>query len=111
MQEKFGDLPFQVLGFPCNQFGEQEPGTNAEILAFARSKYAANFPLFAKIDVNGDSACELYRLLKAARKNADGSEDITWNFTKFLIDRDGSVIKRYDPKTTPEEIGADLAGL
>lgn len=111
MQEKHGELPFQVLGFPCNQFGAQEPGTNAEILAFAQEKYAVNFPMFAKVEVNGDNACDLYQQLKAAQKNADGSEDITWNFTKFLVDRDGRVIKRYDPKTTPEDIDADLAKL
>ena len=99
----------QVLGFPCNQFGAQEPGSNEEILEFARSKYDVNFPMFAKIEVNGDGACELYKLLKAAAPNADGSEDITWNFTKFLVDRDGTVIRRYDPKTTPEDIAADLA--
>ena len=111
MQEKYGDMPFRVLGFPCNQFGAQEPGTNEEILEFAKSKYAVNFPMFAKIEVNGDGACELYRHLKPAQTNRDGSEDITWNFTKFLVDRDGKVIKRYDPKTTPEEIDKDLAAL
>lgn len=104
-------MPFHVLGFPCNQFGAQEPGTNEEILEFARSKYDVNFPMFAKIEVNGDGACDLYRQLKAAQKNADGSEDITWNFAKFLVGRDGNVIKRYDPKTTPEDIDADLAAL
>lgn len=104
-------MPFHVLGFPCNQFGAQEPGTNEEILEFARSKYDVNFPMFAKIEVNGDDACDLYRQLKAAQKNADGSEDITWNFAKFLVGRDGNVIKRYDPKTTPEDIDADLAAL
>ena len=104
-------MPFRVLGFPCNQFGAQEPGTNEEILAFAQSKYDINFPLFAKIEVNGDGACDLYRQIKAAQPNADGSEDITWNFTKFLVGKDGKVIKRYDPKTTPEDIDADLAAL
>lgn len=111
MQEKYGELPLQVLGFPCNQFGAQEPGTNEEIYEFAQSKYSVNFPLFAKIDVNGDNACELYRHLKAAQANADGSEDITWNFTKFLVDKAGKVVRRYEPKTTPEDIDADLAGL
>ena len=98
----------QVLGFPCNQFGAQEPGTNAEILEFATSKYDANFPLFSKIEVNGDGACDLYKMLKAAQPNADGSEDIIWNFTKFLVNSDGQVLQRYDPKTTPEDIGTDL---
>lgn len=101
----------QVLGFPCNQFGAQEPGSNEEILAFAQSKYDVNFPMFAKIEVNGDGACEFYKILKAAQSNDDGSEDITWNFAKFLIDGNGQVIKRYEPKTTPEDIVADLDAL
>jgi len=100
-----------VLGFPCNQFGAQEPGTNEEILEFARSKYDVNFPMFAKTEVNGENACELYRVLKAAQANDDGSADITWNFTKFLINDKGEVIKRYAPKTTPEEIAVDLEAL
>ncbi len=100
-----------MLGFPCNQFGAQEPGTNAEILEFATTKYDANFPLFSKIEVNGDGACELYKLLKTAQPNADGSEEITWNFTKFLVSGEGDVLRRYDPKTTPEDIANDLASL
>ena len=99
------------MGFPCNQFGSQEPGTNEEILEFATSKYDANFPLFAKIEVNGDGACDLYKMLKAAKPNADGSEDITWNFTKFLVNGKGEVVKRFDPKTTPEEIATELETL
>ena len=99
------------MGFPCNQFGSQEPGTNEEILEFATSKYDANFPLFAKIEVNGNGACELYKMLKVAQPNADGSEDITWNFTKFLVNGKGKVIKRFDPKTTPEEIATELETL
>ena len=100
-----------MLGFPCNQFGAQEPGTNAEILEFATSKYDANFPLFSKIEVNGAGACDLYKTLKAAQPNADGSEDITWNFTKFLVSAEGEVLRRYDPKMTPADIEADLAAL
>ena len=99
------------MGFPCNQFGSQEPGTNEEILEFATSKYGADFPLFAKIEVNGDGACDLYKMLKAVQPNADGSEDITWNFTKFLINGKGEVVKRFDPKTTPEEIATELEAL
>ena len=91
-----------MLGFPCNQFGAQEPGTNEEILDFARSKFGVEFPMFAKIEVNGDGAAELYRLLKG-----DG-EDIAWNFTKFLVGRDGSVLARFEPQVTPEEIGEVL---
>ncbi len=97
-----------MLAFPCNQFGKQEPGTNAEILAFAKSKYDVNFPMFAKLDVNGDDAAPLYRFLREEAPEADGSTAITWNFAKFLVDAQGRVIKRYGPKTTPEEVAADL---
>lgn len=100
-----------MLGFPCNQFGAQEPGSDAEILEFARSKYDVNFPMFSKVEVNGENACELYRILKEAQANDDGSSDITWNFTKFLVGKDGTVLKRFDPKTTPEEIAAALPAL
>ncbi len=97
-----------VLGFPCNQFGAQEPGTNEEILDFATAKYDANFQLFAKVEVNGDGACELYQLLKAEQPRPDGEQDIAWNFTKFLVDGDGKVLARYEPGVTPEEIAADI---
>jgi glutathione peroxidase len=97
-----------VLGFPCNQFGAQEPGSETEILEFARSKYGVSFPLFAKIEVNGPSACELYQWLKAGHPDDDGNEDIAWNFTKFLVSRSGEVLARYAPQVTPEEIGAAL---
>jgi glutathione peroxidase len=93
-----------VLAFPCNQFGGQEPGTDEEILEFARSKYDANFPMFSKIEVNGSGACELYGLLKQAQPGESESGDITWNFEKFLVGRDGTVLKRWPPMTTPEEI-------
>ncbi len=99
---------FQVLGFPCNQFGAQEPGTNDEILSFAQDKYDVNFPMFAKIDVNGEHASELYQWLKSQKSNAEGVEDITWNFTKFLVSADGAVVQRYEPQTTPEEIAETL---
>ena len=91
------------MAFPCNQFGAQEPGTNEEILEFARSKYDASFPMFAKIEVNGDGAAELYQYLKG-----DGP-DIAWNFTKFLVGRDGKVLARFEPQVTTEEIAAALA--
>ena len=100
---------FAVLGFPCNQFGSQEPGSNEEILEFARSKYGAEFPMFAKIEVNGDGAADVYKFLKAGNPDEEGSEDIAWNFTKFLVGRDGSVVARYGPATTPEEIGEGLS--
>lgn len=97
-----------MLGFPCNQFRSQEPGTNARILDFATTRYGANFPLFEKVEVNGPGACELYRYLKSRKKGPRGS-DIAWNFTKFLVAADGEVLARYEPRVTPEEIGKDLA--
>ncbi len=99
---------FQVLGFPCNQFGKQEPGSNDEILEFARSKYDANFPMFAKIEVNGDGECDLYKWLKSKKVKPDGVADIAWNFTKFLVGKDSEVLARFEPQTTPEEIGEQL---
>jgi glutathione peroxidase len=95
-----------VLAFPCNQFGAQEPGSNEEILEFATSKYDTNFPMFAKIDVNGAGTCELYQLLKDAQGG-----DIAWNFTKFLVDGAGNVVERFEPKTTPEEIEPKIQAL
>lgn len=102
---------FNVLGFPCNQFGAQEPGDDADIKAFATSKYNVNFPMFSKVEVNGDNACELYKLLTEAQPNEDGTKDVTWNFTKFLVNAEGDVIKRFNPKVTPEEIAAELPSL
>lgn len=99
----------QVLGFPCNQFGKQEPGTNAEIHEFAASKFDVNFPMFAKIEVNGDGACDLYKWLKSQKAKDDGVEDLGWNFTKFMVGKDGEVVARFEPQTTPEQIGEYLA--
>lgn len=98
-----------VLGFPCNQFGAQEPGTNEEIQAFAHANYQASFPLFSKIEVNGDGACDLYRFLTAAMPDEEGKHEITWNFTKFLVGANGEVLARFSPMITPEEIGEKLA--
>ena len=98
----------QVLGFPCNQFGGQEPGTEDEILEFVRSNYDVDFPMFAKIEVNGDGAAPLYRLLKEAQPGDGDSPDITWNFEKFLIDKHGDVVRRFPPQTTPDEVAAVL---
>lgn len=100
-----------MLAFPCNQFGAQEPGSNEEILEFAQSKFDVNFPMFSKIEVNGDGACGLYKMLRSAAPGDDGSEDIPWNFTKFLVGRDGQVIERMGPQTTPEEIAERLPDL
>ncbi len=99
------------MGFPCNQFGAQEPGTDAEILTFATENYGVTFPMFSKIEVNGDGACELFRLLTAALPKDDGSPDIAWNFTKFLVGRDGTPLRRFEPMTTPEQIGEALSEL
>lgn len=108
MQENYRQRGFSVLGFPCNQFGAQEPGSNEQILAFAQSRYDANFPMFAKVKVNGPDACDLYQWLKAQRPGASGKADIPWNFTKFLIDGDGEVVDRYEPQVPPEDLEADI---
>ena len=92
------------MAFPCNQFGSQEPGTNAEVLEFAQSKFGVDFPMFAKIDVNGAGASSVYAFLKDGNPDEEGNEDIAWNFTKFLVGRDGQVIRRFGPQVTPEEI-------
>jgi glutathione peroxidase len=98
-----------VLGFPCDQFGHQEPGDEAQIREFCSLNYQVSFPLFAKIEVNGAHAHPLYRWLKHEGKGVLGSEAIKWNFTKFLVDPDGQVVKRYAPTDTPEKIDRDLA--
>jgi len=100
-----------VLGFPCNQFGAQEPGNPDEIKNFCSLNYDVNFPLFAKIDVNGPDAAPLYEFLKKEKKGLLGTERIKWNFTKFLVNRDGQVIKRYAPTVKPEDIKKDLSKL
>jgi glutathione peroxidase len=102
---------FEVLGFPCDQFGHQEPGDEAEIKNFCALTYEVSFPMFAKIDVNGEHAHPLYRWLKSEGKGILGSEAIKWNFTKFLIDAEGQVVRRYAPTDTPEKIGKDVAGM
>jgi glutathione peroxidase len=94
-----------VLGFPCNQFGGQEPGTDAEILEFATSRYGVTFPMFSKIEVNGPGASPLYRFLRSEQRGEGDSSDITWNFEKFLVDKEGVVVARFPPPTTPEEVG------
>ncbi len=109
--QQFRDQGVEVLGFPCNQFGSQEPGDAAEIGAFCEKNYGVSFPLFAKIDVNGDNADPLYKYLKHAAPGLLGSEGIKWNFTKFLIRKDGSVFKRYAPQTKPEELTDDIKKL
>lgn len=98
-----------VLGFPCNQFGEQEPGSEAEIKAFCETNYKVDFPLFSKIDVNGDNAHPLYVFLKSYNVGVAGAEPIKWNFTKFLVGRDGKVVKKFGSKETPESIEAQIS--
>ena len=95
-----------MLGFPCNQFGAQEPGSEEEILEFVRSKFDVDFPMFAKIEVNGDGAAPLYQLLKSEQPGDGDSAEITWNFEKFLVDKQGNVVRRFAPPTTPDEVGA-----
>lgn len=101
----------EVLGFPCNQFGSQEPGSEQEIGAFYEKNYGVSFPMFAKVDVNGDNAHPLWKHLKGEAPGVLGTEGIKWNFTKFLIGRDGKVAKRYAPTTKPEEIADDIEKL
>jgi len=101
----------EVLGFPCNQFGQQERGSEAEIGAFCEKNFGVSFPLFAKVDVNGAGAHPLFRHLKKAAPGVLGTERIKWNFTKFLVNRDGEVVKRYAPQTKPEAIAADIEKL
>jgi len=108
LHETYEGKGFSVVAFPCNQFGSQEPGTNQEILEFATSKFNVNFPMFAKIEVNGDSACNLYKHLKSEQVDEEGNADIAWNFTKFLVDRNGAVVARYAPRVPPEDIDPQL---
>lgn len=102
---------FEVLGFPCNQFGSQEPGSAEEIGAFCERNYGVSFPMFAKVDVNGESAHPLYRFLRESRPGMFGLERIKWNFTKFLVDRTGRVVDRFAPATKPQEIAARIEEL
>ncbi|MFO1323116.1 MAG: glutathione peroxidase [Burkholderiales bacterium] len=109
LYEKFHGKGLEVLGFPCNQFGGQEPGDEKEIAQFCELNYGVTFPMFAKVDVNGERAAPVYKYLKAEKPGLLGSEAIKWNFTKFLVDRDGNVVKRYAPNDTPESIAGDIA--
>ncbi|MGN6621471.1 MAG: glutathione peroxidase [Sphingomonas sp.] len=104
LHRRFADRGFEVLGFPCNQFGHQEPGDAAEIASFCSLTYDVTFPVFAKIDVNGDAADPLFVALKDQAPGLLGSKGIKWNFTKFLVDRSGKVVDRYAPTTKPDDI-------
>lgn len=111
LHRKYGERGFEVLGFPCNQFGAQEPGDAAEIANFCSLTYDVTFPVFAKVDVNGDAAAPVFKYLKKAAPGLLGSESIKWNFTKFLVDRQGNVVDRYAPTTKPAEIEKDIERL
>ena len=110
LYEKYQAKGFEILDFPCNQFGNQAPGTEEEIVDFCTSRYGITFRQFAKIDVNGDNAHPLYRWLKAQKGGVMGS-NIKWNFTKFLVDREGKVVDRFGSTTTPEKIDAKVKEL
>ena len=109
--EKYRALGLVILGFPCNQFGKQEPGDASEIGAFCTKNYGVSFPMFAKIDVNGSNASRLYKFLKHEKPGIFGTESIKWNFTKFLIDRKGNVVKRFAPATKPQDLVKPIEAL
>jgi len=109
LYRKYHDRGFEVLGFPCNQFGGQEPGSADDIATFCSTKYDVTFPLFAKVDVNGAQAHPLFEHLKAEQPGALGTKGIKWNFTKFLVNARGEVVERYGSSTTPAQIDADVA--
>lgn len=111
LYKKYKDRGFAVLGFPCNQFGAQEPGTAAEIGAFCERNYGVSFPMFDKIDVNGSNAHPLFAHLKQEATGILGTDGIKWNFTKFLVDREGKVIARYAPTTSPNALDSDVLEL
>lgn len=107
----YADRGFEVLGFPCNQFGAQEPGSADEIAEFCKVNFGVTFPLMAKVEVNGDGASPLFDWLKREAPGLMGSKAIKWNFTKFLIDREGKVVRRYAPTDKPERIARDIEAL
>ena len=111
LYQKYKDLGLLVLGFPCNQFGAQEPGRESEISSFCQKNYGVSFPMFAKIEVNGDNTHPLYQHLKKSAPGLLGSEAIKWNFTKFLVSQQGEIIKCYASATAPDAIGEDIEKL
>ena len=108
LHAKYADQGLVVMGFPCDQFGHQEPGDDASILAFCQTKFSVDFPMFSKVDVNGAHAIPLYQWLKANKPGLLGTEMIKWNFTKFLVGRNGDVIRRFAPNDTPESLCVDI---
>jgi len=111
LQKKFKDQGFSVLAFPCNQFGKQEPGSNSEIQDFCSLNFDVSFPVLAKIDVNGENEEPLFGHLKSEKPGIMGSKGIKWNFTKFLVDKNGEVLKRFSSKTTPSEIEKEIESI
>ena len=108
LYRKYQGQGLVILGFPCNQFGAQEPGSNSDIQSFCSLTYGVSFPVLGKVDVNGDKAAPVYQWLKAEAPGLLGTEMIKWNFTKFLVNKEGLVIKRYAPNTEPKEIASDI---
>jgi glutathione peroxidase len=111
LYEKYRDRGLEILGFPCNQFGKQDPGSNDEITEFCQLNYGVSFPMFGKIEVNGRGTDPLYQHLKSEAPGALGTRGIKWNFTKFLVDKSGKVVKRFAPATTPDQIEAEIVAL
>jgi glutathione peroxidase len=111
LYQRHRDAGLVVMGFPCDKFGGQEPGTEPEIVRFCTNEYGVTFPMFAKVEVNGPNAHPLYRYLKSQQKGVLGTQAIKWNFTKFLVDRQGSVVARYGSQRTPESIEPEIAAL
>lgn len=111
LYNQYSKQGFEVLGYPCNQFGSQEPGSNQEIEKFCKINYAVTFPLFSKIEVNGPSAHPLFKFLASSKPGLLGTKVIKWNFTKFLINRNGEPVRRYSSKTTPEEMSSEILKL
>ncbi len=111
LHKRFRDRGFAVLGFPCDQFGHQEPGDEREIANFCKLSYDVSFPMFAKIEVNGENAHPLYKTLKKEARGLLGTEAIKWNFTKFLLDRNHNVVRRYAPVDKPEGLGLDIEAV
>ncbi len=111
LYQELGERGLEILAFPCNQFANQEPGSDEEIATFCETRFQTTFPLFAKIDVNGENAHPLYAYLKEQAPGIMGSKAIKWNFTKFLVDREGRVVKRFAPKDTPEALRKEIEAL
>jgi glutathione peroxidase len=111
LYDKYHAQGLEILGFPCNQFGSQEPGTEKEIASFCETSFGVSFPMFSKIDVNGDAAHPLYQWMKEEKPGLLGSKDIKWNFGKFLINREGQVVERFAPTTSPADMSGDIEKL